>query len=274
MERKEKTHELKEIRDFYKFLMKSELISNELLRKIILYGGTVPYILADAKEAPRKFGDVDMYISSNYMAYLRNTLCDKWYFNMVSDSKDLVDSCSSEDYGFKGKLFGVDISVFPIYEEMTNSKLNTKDPYSFSPVISPTEIRGKSFNVEESQTNNPDYALFDTIILQNSNLQTFSRTIDLYGGKISMIPLEYTVASKQMAMTDPDRDGKKYDKKDIEFIHGHFSINPYIVKQIKKNSPQGDKAICKVKMRKKGEYFEINPAIYGDADIHQHYSRS
>ena len=210
MELKKKIYTLYEIRQFYNDLFKSGLISDDILDKIILYGGTLPYLLSDEKEAPRKFGDVDMYMSSQDIGRLRKELENKLYFEMTSDSKELNLNCIKEEYGFRGKLFGVDISVFPIYKSRVNNQENKQESedtfYSFSPINSTyTEIREHSFR-EWDEDGDKNEELYDTIVLKNSSLSRFARHFKvsengtIYVPKTKMVPLEFTVATKELAI--------------------------------------------------------------------------
>ena len=102
-----------------------------------------------------------------------------------------------QDFGFKGKLFGVNISVFPMYEYEN-------------------DIMAKSFNA-----NNDTQYLLGIKIMKNTKIKDFVKNVNLCGASLNILPLEYTIASKQGAIKDKYYKRFDKDKEDIEYILNH-----------------------------------------------------
>ncbi len=276
----EKLYDLYAIRHFYKDLMR--YIPDNILEKMILYGGTVPYLLTDARKAPRKFGDVDIFIPIENMWKFRNYIMYKSYFTKTYDSLDLTrfvqltnywntpwpketryipitkdyrikdDSYKYQDYGFKGKLFGVNISVFPIYQW-------TKGSYNIPERM---DICGKSFRIGENRGENK--FLLNTIITHDTPIQSFSHLVKICGGTIGVAPLEYTIASKQSAIEHGFKLREESDLVDLEFINDHrklLGIDEGLVEHYMNNIPEY--GITKVyRLKRNYEIDEMSPESY------------
>ena len=234
-----KKHTLKQIQEFYQNL---KTLDSEIVKHICFYGGTLPYILNYASES-RDFGDIDMFVPTEYMEKLRAEFAKQESFEMLCDSKPYAEACmlttriakestelalknqqvvtvngvasflfnlfmnpmenkqdyvgadgivhnplsaykeeqlsyyrKVQDFGFKAKLFGINISVFPIYEYENN-------------------LIAKSFNINEMYK-----FLLGVRVLNNTKLADFIQQVNVYGSIFNILPLEYTLASKQSAV--------------------------------------------------------------------------
>lgn len=254
-------YSLNQIKEFYKRLL---TLNPEILKYIYFYGGTIPYILINEKES-RDFGDVDMFVPTEYMEMLRQEFSRQESFEMISDSKPYAEQCmltsripkginsllsqpdllesqytsvfeglvsfmtprefkkdyidengivhnplteykeeqlpyirKIQDFGFKAKLFGVNISVFPIYEYENN-------------------IMAKSFNINDKDNN----FLLGVKVLNNTKLSEFIKQVKIEDVDFKILPLEYTLASKQSAVEGNYAYRFEKDKVDIEYILSH-----------------------------------------------------
>lgn len=102
-----------------------------------------------------------------------------------------------QDFGFKAKLFGIDISVFPIYEYKNN-------------------IMAKSFNINEMYK-----FLLGVRVLDNTKLGEFIQQVNMYDSIFNILPLEYTITSKQSAVEGNYVYRYEKDKEDVEYILSH-----------------------------------------------------
>lgn len=258
-----KKHTLKQIQEFYQNL---KTLDPEIIKHICFYGGTIPYILNNASES-RDFGDIDMFVPTEYMEKLRAEFANQESFEMLCDSKPLAETCmlttriakestelalknqqvdtlgnvasslfdsfmsfmtpseykrdyvdangivhnplsvhkeeqllyyrKVQDFGFKAKLFGINISVFPIYEYENN-------------------LMAKSFNINEMYR-----FLIGVRVLNNTKLSEFIQQVNVYGSIFNVLPLEYTLASKQSAVEGGYAFRYEKDKEDVEYILSH-----------------------------------------------------
>lgn len=285
-----KLYDLYTIKQFYDELIKSDKIDKALLEKLVLYGGTVPYIMLDTKDETRKFGDVDIFIPIENMAMFRQCIMGKSYFNMTFDSMNLTRSAGLraegskmfsqpwfmgdssdmssyneyerrvarardehrsetvyQDYGFKGSLFDVNISVFPIYQWDKNNAL---------------DICAKSFRVGKEEGDNK--FLLNTVVTHNTPTSSFSRLVEMCGGVIGTANLEYTIASKRSAINHGYLLRQETDLRDLEFIEqnkARLSINDSLVQHYEENIP--DYGIAKVyRITRSNEVQEYTPEEY------------
>lgn len=103
----------------------------------------------------------------------------------------------TQDFGFKAKLFGINISVFPIYQYENN-------------------IMAKSFNINEMYR-----FLLGVRVLNNANIDDFVRNVELYDSIFKVLPLEYTLVSKKSAVDEHYSFRLEKDKEDVEYILFH-----------------------------------------------------
>ncbi len=121
-----------------------------------------------------------------------------------------------QDFGFKAKLFGVNISVFPIY------------PYN-------NHIMAKSFNVSEKYK-----FLLGVKVLNNTEIKDFVREIKVYDSVLKILPLEYTLISKKSAVDENYSYRLDKDRADVEYILSHqeeLGIEEEKLQEIAKNYP-------------------------------------
>ena len=250
-------YSLTEIKNFYKRL--SEL-NSDIVKEMIFYGGTVPYVLNNASES-RNFGDVDIFIPIEYIDQLREELSKHSDFKMISDSKSITEKanftsiinnsdengeektdtdnpeeilasiektlekiCNPEkfikkviqDFGFKANLFGINISVFPIYQ------------YDNS-------IMGKSFNT------NGEYPFLLAInLINDTSIDHFTKSVKVFDSEFKIMPLEYTLASKGSAIIDKANARLDKDIADINYILSHkeeLGISDQLFEELVKKYP-------------------------------------
>jgi hypothetical protein len=269
---KDEKYSLEQIKAFYQNLIS---INSDILKEMCFYGGTIPYILTDAKES-REFGDIDIFIPIPFMKALREELASQESFEMIYDSKHLAESChltsrinketneliskedetrsvieflgvlsslmnddnsvcedgtnpienylnsnrdyynEIQDFGFKAKLFGVNISVFPIYEYKN-------------------KIMAKSFSVNELYK-----FLLGVKVLDNSKISDFVKNVKIYDSMVKILPLEYTLVSKQSAINGNYENRLSKDYIDLAYIMQHkeeLGISNEVIEQITNNYP-------------------------------------
>lgn len=273
---------LKQIKEFYQ---KLKTLNPEIVKHICFYGGTIPYILSDASES-RDFGDVDMFVPTEYMERLRAEFRNQESFEMLCDSKPYAEACmlttritkkstelalqnnrtdtldnvasslfdsfmsfmtpseykqdyadangivhnpltvykedqlpyyrKIQDFGFKANLFGINISVFPIYEYKN-------------------DIMAKSFNINEKNK-----FLLGVRVLNNTKLTEFIKQVNIYDSIFNILPLEYTLVSKQGAVEGSYAYRYEKDKQDVEYILSHkieLGISDEQLQEILSNYP-------------------------------------
>lgn len=121
-----------------------------------------------------------------------------------------------QDFGFKARLFGINISVFPIYEHEH-------------------DLMAKSFNIGELHK-----FLLGVRVLDNTRLEDFVKPVSVYGSSVNVLPLEYTLASKQSAQEGGYEFRSEKDKIDIEYILAHrdeLGISDEKLQEILNNYP-------------------------------------
>lgn len=294
---KSKLYDLYTIKQFYNELIKSGKFDKNILEKIMLYGGTVPYILSNTQKETRKFGDIDIFIPIENMKVFRNALLDKPYFTMNFDSMELTEKAGLvvagprfqrpwymgddddiekyreyeimvskleeearkktifQDYGFKGSLFGINISVFPIYQWNRDNKL---------------DICAKSFRIGKEDGDSK--FLLNTVVTRNTPITSFSKLVEICGGQIGAANLEYTIASKKSAINHGYILRQESDLADLQFIEDNKSIlgiDDDLVKHYEQNIP--NYGIAKVyRIKRNYEVCEYTPEQYRDMVTRNH----
>lgn len=102
-----------------------------------------------------------------------------------------------QDFGFKAKLFGINISVFPIYQYKN-------------------DIMAKSFNINEMNK-----FLLGVRVLNDETIENFVKNVKLYDSLFKILPLEYTLVSKKSAVDEQFSSRLEKDRADIEYILSH-----------------------------------------------------
>ncbi len=121
-----------------------------------------------------------------------------------------------QDFGFKAKLFGIKISVFPIYQYKK-------------------DIMAKSFNVNEMHK-----FLLGVRVLNNTDIQGFARNVKFYDSVFKVLPLEYTLVSKRSAVDNRYSYRLEKDREDVEYILSHseeLGIENQRLEEIQENYP-------------------------------------
>lgn len=282
---------IEEVREFYKRLKE---INYQVLNQMHFYGGTVPYIMANAKES-RQFGDIDIFVPLTAIDALREELEKQPSFQYIFDSRNLTEEYGltsriqkqeiqktnsneqtmeflnlltnpninktidengenvlakffksnrsyynkPQDFGFKATLFGIPISVFPVYDYEGN-------------------LMAKSFNISDLYQ-----FLLGVRVINNTSLSNFSKSINACGTNINIVPLEYTIASKESAINAGYRKREDKDNSDLAFILEHASelgIDQNRLEEIKNNYPDFSIAIAYLLANDQVE--TIGPELY------------
>lgn len=258
---KEDKYTLEEIKNFY---TKLQSINVKALDYMYFYGGTIPYMIANA-ETSREFGDVDIFVPIEAMNFVREELAKQPTFEIIFDSKRITEGCNLtshlpevdvanrkesngieliftflrdidendqthlenyftrnegpkvyQDFGFKGKLFGVNISIFPVYQYKS-------------------DLMAKSFNI----TNMYNY-LLAVRVMNNMNIKDFAKNIQINGNKINILPVEYVLISKESAIDQKYVKRMEKDKDDVAFIEKNkeaIGIDEELMEKLRSNYP-------------------------------------
>lgn len=259
---------IEEVREFYKRLKE---INSAILHGMYFYGGTLPYILTNAKDC-RSFGDVDIFVPVSMMRDLREELRKQPTFRIFHDSKDYTESYNltsrvykkeiakrdpieeasqflslitnpdinntvgndgknvfesfldssrpyyqvPQDFGFKGSLFGINISVFPIYDYENN-------------------LMAKSFNIRDMYQ-----FLLGVRVMNNTKLNDFARSVNVFGTEVNILPLEYTIVSKESAIKEGYIKRTDKDAIDLAYIEEHkkeLGISDEVIAELRRDYP-------------------------------------
>lgn len=240
----EKEYSLAQINSFYQTLLYFDGLSDELKSSMIFYGGTTPYVLCKESRSMRKFGDVDIFLPVGMMQRFRyelekelNYVYDsikltrrvgltskglrvkspvEWWddeaesYEEFSRRKGLAEAEAEnksvyQDYGFKAVLFGINISVFPLYDW-------TFDDGSIG-------VCAKSFRLskEEGDWN----FLLNTIVSKGITMADFCTEASIFGQKVKIVKIEYTIGSKKNAIKFGYVLRRDTDEEDLKYIEAH-----------------------------------------------------
>lgn len=255
---KEKEYSLAQIKNFYQTLLSFDGLSDEVKSNIIFYGGTIPYVLCNEEGETRKFGDVDIFLPVSMMQKFRYEL--RRELNFVYDTLELTrrvrltakgfhvkpfllcgdgveryaeyrllerkaeESAIYQDYGFKTVLFGVNISVFPLYDW-------TFEDGSIG-------VCAKSFRLSK-EIGDWNF-LLNTIVSKEITIDDFSCIASILGHNVKIAKTEYTIASKKNAINFGYILRKDTDEADLKYIEAHsneIGINESQVEFFVKNIP-------------------------------------
>lgn len=283
----EKEYTLAQIKAFYSTLLGFKGLSDDVRNNIIFYGGTIPYILCDEHENTRKFGDVDIFLPVSMMQKFRDELQNEldyiydstkltrkvrltakgfqikmpielWYEECESylefeKRRKLAEMEANknavyQDYGFKAKLFGINISVFPLYDwKFEDGSIG---------------VCAKSFRIskEEGDWN----FLLNTIVSKGITIDEFCNEVRILGYNVKVAKIEYTMASKRNAIRFGYVLRKETDETDLKYIESHSSeldIKESQVKMFMENIP--DYGISYVyRVTRAGDAVEMSPEAY------------
>lgn len=212
-----KKYSLKDIKTFFELLYNSKYISTEIKKEMIFYGGTIPYLLCNKRSSARKFGDIDIYLPANLMEKFRKELKEVLSFIPICDSltlfkyeiykggrRALNETFAPRDYGFKGKLYGVQVSVFPLFDKVFDD--------------GSTAVCSKSCRI--GRDNEWNY-LLDLIIVKNTTIEEITEVVNIDGREIKIIKPEYTIASKRNAINYGKGSRQLTDEQDLRFFRRH-----------------------------------------------------
>ena len=259
----EKEYSLAQIKSFYQTLLSFDGLSDEVKRNIIFYGGTIPYVLCNESGNTRKFGDVDIFLPVDMMQRFRyelrreldyvydsiditrrvrltakgfrvkspNLWWDEDYESYTEFSRrrslaemEAEENAIYQDYGFKAVLFGINISVFPLYDW-------TFEDGSIG-------VCAKSFRLskEEGDWN----FLLNTIVSKGITIDNFYNEEYILGYNARVVKTEYTIASKRNAIRFGFILRKDTDEADLKYIEAHsreLDIDESQVEFFMKNIP-------------------------------------
>lgn len=242
----EKEYSLDQIKNFYQNLLSFAGLSDEVKNSIIFYGGTLPYVLCNESKSIRKFGDVDIFLPVSMMQRFRDELRMELNYTYDSikltrrigltakgfrvkkpfsywDSEresyeeytnklrlaemEEKDNNIYQDYGFKAALFGINISVFPLYN------------WTFED--GNIGVCAKSFRIskEEGDWN----FLLNTVVSKGITIDDFYNEVYILGHNAKAVKTEYTIASKHNAIKFGYLLRKDTDETDLKYIEAHSS---------------------------------------------------
>lgn len=259
----EKEYSLAQIKSFYQALLSFDRLSDEVKKNIIFYGGTIPYVLCNESGNTRKFGDVDIFLPVDMMQRFRyelrreldyvydsieitrrvrltakgfrvkspNVWWDEDYesYSEFSRRRSLAEmevkkNIIYQDYGFKAVLFGINISVFPLYDW-------TFEDGSIG-------VCAKSFRLSKEKG---DWNfLLNTIVSKGITIENFYDEVCILGHNTRSVKTEYTIASKRNAIRFGYILRKDTDEADLEYIEAHsneLGIDESQVEFFMKNIP-------------------------------------
>lgn len=242
----EKEYSLAQIKSFYHSLLSFAGLSDEVKSSIIFYGGTIPYILCNESGNTRKFGDVDIFMPVSMMQRFRYELRHEldyiydsieltrrigltakgfrvkspllWWdkesesYEQFERRRGLAEmeaekNAIYQDYGFKAILFGINISVFPLYD------------WTF--VDGNIGVCAKSFRISKEKA---DWNfLLNTIVSKGITINDFYNEVCILGHNVRATKTEYTIASKRNAVKFGYVLRKDTDEADLRYIETHSS---------------------------------------------------
>lgn len=121
-----------------------------------------------------------------------------------------------QDFGLKGKLFGVNISIFPIYQ------------YN-------NDLMAKSFNITDMY----EY-LLAVRVMNNTEVKDFAKNVQICGNNINILPMEYVIISKESAIEQGYQKRAEKDKEDLAYIQKHkeeLAIDDEYKEQLREKYP-------------------------------------
>lgn len=193
-----KTQDFIGVKRFYQKVM---LFPQDVLDQIIFYGGTTTYIASQEENIDREFGDIDWVVPAEKLSFVREYLEKIDDFIIQYDGKKVAEkyhiksSDGIHDFGFKGCLFGMKLSVHPISE--------TKDKNVISKWI---KVKDEKIDL-----------IANVLMLKNSNLNEIVMKIKFGNKYIKIIRHELNIAWKKRRM-------EFHDEQDIKFMLAHKAV--------------------------------------------------
>lgn len=251
------TYSIEEIKNFFKELSK---VDKDALDAMYFYGGSIPYVMNDENDT-RDFGDVDIFVPIEKMALVRQaldsvgllrsydsiSLTSEHNFTsrikeieddeennfsllgaMLANDEEAVNSYNMrgrvyQDFGLKGSLFGINISIFPLYQYKE-------------------DLMAKSFKVSDLHN-----YLLAVRVINNMKLGEVAKNINIYGNNLNIMPFEYTIVSKEGAIKNGYIKRTDKDYHDLEYINSHreeLGIDENMLEVLRNNYPDYSVALA------------------------------
>jgi len=209
--------------------------------------------IAEVREAFESTKDFQYIYNSNYITKIGSLTTSNgyhypYYFNSYDDEeyyedyykdylkeKKKIEEISKikskyQDYGFKGKLFDVNISVFPIYRWENDGNIS---------------ICAKSFRVPKEDDD--WHYLLNTTIINDLEISDFYTEALIEDYKFKIAKFEYTIASKKSALAHGYKLRKETDEFDLLYLEQNkenLNIKEELYKEFETKIP--DYGIAKV----------------------------
>lgn len=232
-----KNHTFKEIKSFYD---KISLFPQEILDSIIFYGGTILYVASQSTDVERCFGDLDILVPEDKLDIVREYLKSTNELTIQYDGKKVVEKYNInskdkiQDFGFKGILYGIKLSVHPISQNDRN------------------EIITKWIKTKDDDID----LIANCTMLNNSNLEEILTRISYNDKELTIIKPEINIGWKMRRM-------EGHDEQDIKFVLDHkekLNIDESQIEYFRNKMPDYDVSIAykivnnKIKELGKGLY--------------------
>lgn len=232
-----KNHTFNEIKLFYD---KISLFPQEILDSIIFYGGTILYVAAETTNVDRGFGDLDILVPADKLREVREYLENTEELVIQYDGKKVVEKYNInskdkiQDFGFKGILYGIKLSVHPISQNDRN------------------EIITKWIKTKDDDID----LIANCTMLNNSNLEEILTRISYNDKELTIIKPEINIGWKMRRM-------EGHDEQDIKFVLDHkekLNIDESQIEYFRNKMPDYDVSIAykivnnKIKELGKGLY--------------------
>ena len=234
------------VMELYHRLLSGKEIDPDLVKQMIFYGGTVPYAILekepegymekhfydvrerqfDTDETERNFNDIDIYAPLKLMKEIRKAITTMKGFEMHGDSADLqimpkktMEEINPLHRAFYNKLIHKDFGFFgeiAVNSESSWRKMNI----SLYPLFEENDgIQTRGFRTGGWE--DCSKFLIDATVAKDMTMNEFVTPAKILGRDVKIVPMEYTVASKQKAIEKHwiKRLGK--DIFDIAFIMAH-----------------------------------------------------
>lgn len=235
-----KNHTFQEIKNFYD---KISLFPQEILNDIIFYGGTILYVAAKSNNVDRCFGDLDILVPAEKLSKVREYLESTNELIIQYDGKKVVEKYNIkskdgiDDFGFKGILYGIKLSVHPISKN-TNNEIITK------------WIKTKDDSID---------LIANCTMLNDSNLEEILTLINYNDKEFNIIKPEIIIGWKMRRM-------EGHDEQDINFVLSHkdvLKVDENNIEYFRKKMPDYDVSIA-YKIMNDSNIQELGKGIYDD----------
>jgi len=232
-----KDHTFLEIKEFYE---KISLFPQEILDHIIFYGGTIFYIAAKSMSVDRCFGDLDILVPSDKLSMIREYLENTKELLIQYDGKNFVSKYQItsddgiQDFGFKGILYGIKLSVHPI-GVTENGEIITK------------WIKTKDNDID---------LIANCTMLKDSSLEEILSKIDFNNKTFNIIKPEINIGWKMRRM-------EGHDEQDIKFVLDNkkiLGVNESVIQRFKNKMLDYD--VSKAYKLVDGKIQELGRGIY------------